>query len=347
MKISLRPSLLALAALATTLMTLATVFAAEQDNDARAKQFIARHEATIRPLETESARLWWQANTTGGDEAFRKKEEVETRLNLLLADRDTFAELKAVRAGPLRDPLVARQIAVLYLQYLGQQIDPALIKEMSARSNAVEKAYNVYRARVDGKDLTENEVGDVLRTSKDSARRRAAWEASKGVGPVLDPDLKKLARLRNKAARQLGFKDFYEMQLALSELDREQLVKLFDELDSLTRGPFHAAKAEIDAVLARQCGVEVDELRPWHYHDPFFQESPAIYGDYQSVYRKIDTVPLVCASSTRESASRSTTCWPAATSTNGPASAPMRSARTWTARATSACWPMSCPARNG
>ena len=47
---------------------------------------------------------------------------------------------------PIRDPLVARQIAVLYLEYLGRQIDPELIKEMSARSNAVEKAYSVYRA---------------------------------------------------------------------------------------------------------------------------------------------------------------------------------------------------------
>ena len=74
---------------------------------------------------------------------------------------------------------------MLYLQYLGQQIDPELIKEMAARSNAVEKAYSVYRARVGGKELTENEVRDVLRTSKDSARRRAVWEASKAVGPIL------------------------------------------------------------------------------------------------------------------------------------------------------------------
>ena len=192
---------------------------ADKDNDSRAKRFIARHEATIRPLEIESSRCWWEANTTGSDEAFRKKEEIETRLDLLLANRETFAELKAIQAQPIRDPLVARQIAVLYLQYLGQQIDPELIKEMSARSNAVEKAYSVYRARVGGKELTENEVHDVLRTSKDSARRRAVWEASKAVGPILEPDLKKLARLRNRAARQLGFKDFHVMQLALAELE--------------------------------------------------------------------------------------------------------------------------------
>ena len=282
-----------LAVLAGTMTMLSTALAQPQDNDSRAKQFIAQHEAKVRPLEAESCRCWWAANTTGSDEAFRKKEEIETRLNLLLANHETFAELKAIKEQALRDPLVARQIAVLYLQYLGQQIDPALIKEMLARSNAVEKAYSVFRAKVGEKALTENEVHDILRTSKDSARRRAVWEASKAVGPILEPDVVKLARLRNRAARQLGFKDFYAMQLALCELTREQVLKLFDELDALTRQPFHAAKAEIDAALARQCGVTVNEVRPWHYHDPFFQGSPAIYGDFTSVYRKIDTVPVV------------------------------------------------------
>ena len=93
-----------------------------------------RHETPARPLETESNRRWWEANTTGSDEAFRKKEEIETRLGLLLANRETFAELKAIHAAADPRSAVARQIAVLYLQYLGRQIDPELIKEMTARS---------------------------------------------------------------------------------------------------------------------------------------------------------------------------------------------------------------------
>jgi peptidyl-dipeptidase A len=83
------------------------------------------------------------------------------------------------------------------------------------------------------------------------------------------------------------------MQLALAEQSQEQVLKIFDELDALTRGPFHAAKAEIDAVLARQCGVDITDLRPWHYQDPFFQESPAIYGNFEPIYRPIDTIKTV------------------------------------------------------
>ncbi len=90
--------LLTLAALAGTIMMASTAFAEQTDNDSRAKRFIARHEAAIRPLEIESSRCWWEANTTGSDAAFQKKEEIETRLDLLLANRETFAELKAIKA---------------------------------------------------------------------------------------------------------------------------------------------------------------------------------------------------------------------------------------------------------
>ena len=35
------------------------------------------------------------------------------------------------------------------------------------------------------------------------------------------------------------------------------------------------------------------DLRPWHYHDPFFQESPAVFAaDLDSAYAKLDILKL-------------------------------------------------------
>jgi peptidyl-dipeptidase A len=131
---------------------------------------------------------------------------------------------------------------------------------------------------VDGKELTDSEVRKVLKESKNSDRRQAVWEASKGVGAVVAGDLKALVALRNRAATKLGFKNFHALQLFLNEQDGDALVKLFDDLDALTREPFRSAKAEIDAKLAAGSGVKVADLMPWHYHDPFFQESPAVFA---------------------------------------------------------------------
>src|SRR5262249_33525785 len=149
--------------------------------------------------------------------------------------------------------------------------------------------------KVDGKELTDNQVRQVLKTSKDSAQRKAAWEASKAVGQIVDADLKELVKLRNRAAVQLGFKNFHDLQLFLGEQNGEDLIKLFDELEELRREPFRRAKAEIDAKLAADCGIAVGDLRPWHYHDPFFQESPAVFSsDINAPYRKADLLKL-CA----------------------------------------------------
>jgi len=34
----------------------------------------------------------------------------------------------------------------------------------------------------------------------------------------------------------------------------------------------------VDGILAKNCGVPVDQLRPWHYHDSFCQEEPGVFN---------------------------------------------------------------------
>jgi peptidyl-dipeptidase A len=260
--------------------------------DDAARDLIAGHLARIRPLEKAANLAWWNANVSGKDEDFRAKEEAQNRLDAALADKEVFARLKGLE-DKVADPTLARQVRVLYLMYLEKQVDPAILRQITAKANAVEKAFNAYRARVDGREMTDSEVRRVLKESKDSARRRAVWEASKGVGPVVEADLKELVRLRNRAAHALGFKDYHALQLSLNEQSQDQVLKLFDELDALTRGPFRAAKADIDARLAGSLSLRVDELRPWHYHDPFFQETPAVFAvDLDSPYAKLDILKL-------------------------------------------------------
>jgi peptidyl-dipeptidase A len=263
-----------------------------------ARKAVAEHEARVRPLEKAISLAWWNANTSGSDADFKAKEEAQNQLDAALADPARFAELKAAREGlkgsaAKPDGALARQIEVLYLQYLEKQVDPEILKKMSAKANVVEKAFNVYRAKVGGKEMADSEVRKILKESKSSSERKAVWEASKGVGSMVEADLKELVKLRNEAARKLGFKNYHVMQLELNEQSQAEVLKLFDELEALTREPFRAAKAEIDAKLAKDYGIAAAELRPWHYHDPFFQEPPAIYAtDLDAFYASVDVIKL-------------------------------------------------------
>ena len=283
---------LLLIGLSTSIST-ATEQGSDGDADAKARAFIAEHEQTVVPKERATALAWWNANVTGRDQDFQAKELAQNQLDAELSNTHKFARLKELKASSIRDPQLARQVAVLYLLYLEKQVDPKLLNQITAKANAIEKTFNAYRASVNGRSITDSEVRRVLKESRGSAERQAVWEGSKAVGPLVEGDLKALVKLRNEAAGKLGFPNYQELQLHLNEQSQAQILKLFDELDELTREPYRKLKVEIDAKLAEQSGVLVDDLRPWHYHDPFFQESPAIFAaDFDSVYSHADILKL-------------------------------------------------------
>jgi peptidyl-dipeptidase A len=261
----------------------------------RARKFVAAHETKIRPLDKAAGIAWWNANTSGRDEDFQKKIEAQNRIDEVLSDPAAFRELKELHAlaDRIDDPVTARAIEVLYLVYLEKQVDPRLLKQIVAKANQIEQQFNVFRAEVDGRKMPDTEVREVLRTSRDSAKRQAVWAASKEVGPAIQEALAELVKLRNQAAVGLGFKNFHALQLYINEQDTVELIRLFDELDELTREPFRAAKREIDANLAKNYGIEPAELMPWHYHDPFFQESPAVFeASLDEPYKPADILKI-------------------------------------------------------
>jgi peptidyl-dipeptidase A len=274
-------------------MSTASETKVEGDAGALAQTFIQEHERTIRPLEREAALAWWNANVSGRDLDFKAKEDAQNRLDAALSDHARFDRLKAIKEAKPADSKLARQIDVLYLTYLEKQVDPELLKQITAKANSIEKTFNGYRANIKGHMITDSEVRRVLKESRDPAERRSVWEGSKGVGPLVEPELKELVTLRNQAASKLGFADYHKLQLYLNEQSQEQILTLFDELDELTREPFRKLKSEVDVKLAEQNNLSIGELRPWHYHDPFFQEAPAIFAaDFDSVYAKADILKL-------------------------------------------------------
>jgi peptidyl-dipeptidase A len=272
--------------------------AAESDElESRARSFITQAEETLIPLKISQGRAWWDASTTGKDEAYQRATEAQNRINVALSDRKVFADLREIHEAVVKredvDPLVDRQIRLLYLKYLGKQVDPELLKQATELSNTIEKQFNRYRGKIGDTELSDNELNRMLKESTDSTELKQAWEASKGIGSVIESDLLKLVRLRNQIAGLLGFDNYQHMSLTLDEHDPAHLVQLFDELDDLTRDAFREAKADIDRRLAKRLKIKVRELRPWHYQNAFFQRAPDVYDvNLDSLYVDQDIVRL-------------------------------------------------------
>jgi peptidyl-dipeptidase A len=272
-------------------LTTPTTSLAQSETDV-AMSLLVEYETTVKPLDIAIGKAWWKANTTGNDKDFAEKEALEKRYNEILSSPEKFATLKDLQHD-LSNPQLTRQMQLLYLEYLDKQVDVQLLNRMSAKANEIEKKFNVFRAKVGDKTLTDSEVRDVLKNSRDLDERKQVWEAAKQVGAEVAPDLRELVLLRNQAAQKLGFADFHVMQLELNEQKQADVVALFDELDDLTRQPFALAKQEIDKRLAKRYEISVDQLRPWHYHDPFFQEPQAVYAaDLDAPFRQANILEV-------------------------------------------------------
>lgn len=299
--ISMRIGLMIAITLAAALWMLAPSASADEGKTKKARGFIDAFTKKIRPVEITANRAWWDAMMTGKKEAFKLKEDAQNKLDATLADKTQFAELKAIKdGGGIDDPVTKRAIDIIYLMCLEKQLDADLLQGMTKLANEIEELFTNFRAKVPDADskegfkkLTDNEVRNILKKSTLSERRKEAWEAAKQLGAEVAPGLKKLVVLRNKAAKQLGFANYHAMLLHLNEQNGDDLIKLFDRLDDLTREPFTKAKAEIDVELAKACNIKPAELMPWHYHDQFFQEVPAVFkADLDKIYKDQDLIAL-------------------------------------------------------
>lgn len=248
-------------------------------------------EDELAPLHTAVAHAWWDANVSANDETERRRVALETDLSDFLADSGRFAAIEAARAGA--EGVARRRLDLLRDACLTKQIPVDLRSRIIGLEVSVEGRFSQHRADVGGSRVDDNEIKRILRQSGDADERREAWEASKTVGALVADDVRELARLRNAAAHAVGYRDWFALSVATSEMDEEKLIATLAEADAVTAAPFARWKAELDERLASRFECSVADLAPWHYSDPFFQEVPADGGvDLEPVFENADAVEL-------------------------------------------------------
>jgi peptidyl-dipeptidase A len=239
---------------------------------------VADCTALLEPLETAVNNAWWDANCDASETTSRRRADAEMALSNALADPSAFAAIRDALRAPIADPVIARQLTLLDQSYTPNQVSPDMRRRIIELQTDIESRFARHRGTIDGEPVDDNVILEVLRTSTDSAHRRRAWEASKTVGAEVASDLLDLVRLRNEAARALGFRDHFAMTLATTDFDESRLFATLAEVDDITAQPFRVLKEQLDARLIARFAVDAADLRPWHYDDPFFQSPPKAVG---------------------------------------------------------------------
>jgi len=241
------------------------------------KKFVDQTTEQARPLEKAYYLAEWEAAVTGGEEALAREREAQAAFMRFWSDPKLFQAAKQLcEVEQPDDPLLSRQLRLIYLSSARNQQDEATIQRLTELESQVRRRYYNYRARVGGEELSDNRIDEILKHSHDSNQVQQAWEASKQVGQQVADDVRELARLRNAAARAQGYRDHFHRSLLLDEIDEQELLALFDDLEKQSREPFTRLKQQIDQDLSSRFGVDRAQLQPWHYGDRFFQEGPQL-----------------------------------------------------------------------
>ncbi|NIW72604.1 peptidase M3 [candidate division KSB1 bacterium] len=255
--------------------------------------FVNAHVQKIKPMAKETNIAWWDAAVSGKSEDYDKVSKLTLEIRQVYSNPKDFAFLKGMKESGQVQGTLTRQLEVLYRAYLSNQIEPKLLKEIVDLGTEIEKNFSTFRGTIEGEKVTDNEIKEILKIETDSAKREKAWLASKQVGAAVADDIIRLVKMRNQAARKLGFDNYHTMSLTTGEQSVEELDRIFNELYELTNEPFAKLKAEVDRMLAANCNIAVSELMPWHYHDPFFQETPMVYElDLDAYYKNKDIKKL-------------------------------------------------------
>lgn len=259
------------------------------DGDVGPDDLIQRIVGELRPLEREAREARWQAATHAVEENIEAAAEAERQLRLFFSQADVLEAIEAALERPELSPLKRRQLRLLELDFRENQMPRATIRDLVDRSSEIEAEFFSFRAELDGEEVSNNELEEVFRTATDPSRRRAAWEASKQIGERVGDQIRELAARRNEAAREQGYRDYYDMRLQLQELDESRMFALLAGVAKRTEERWNELKGKLDRRLAHKFDISQDELRPWHYDDPFFQELPAVMSpDLDPIFQETD-----------------------------------------------------------
>lgn len=257
------------------------------------EDFVKNFSKYVEKKSRQLNQLFWILETTGSEDAAILQAEFSTEFKMLFNDKAVYEQLVSWDNDPsLTDPVLKRQLNVLLRSFKENQMDPQILQELSEKEAQLSYSYANFRPEFEGKPLSENEIRDLLKKETDPERRKKVWEASKEIGNHLAPQILEIVKLRNKGAQSLGYSDYFQMCLDLQEVNKEWLLKTFEDLSAKSDAAYTKVLKDIEKAQTEKYGVSSSELGPWAWSDPFSQEDPLDVHELDEIVKGLDFVAV-------------------------------------------------------
>jgi peptidyl-dipeptidase A len=233
----------------------------------RADRFLELMNASYQALTTVNQRAQWDAATDVTLAHDAASEAAGKAQAAFLGNPAVIREAKALleHAAEL-DPLAVRELRrVLINAAEGPMTAPALVAARIEAETRQASTMNGFTFHLDGRPIAANEIDDRLVSLTDLRQRLAVWEASKEIGPALRPGLVKLQGLRNGVARELGYHDYFALQVARHDMSTEEMLTMHEDFLRELRPLYLQLHTWAKAELAKRYGQPVPRRIPAHW----------------------------------------------------------------------------------
>ena len=197
----------------------------------RANQFLALVNSSYQALYTVNSEAQWKAMTDVTPAHDAASEVAGKAYAAFNGNPVVIREAQALLARRAElEPLTVRELnRVLLNAGEGPMTNPFLVSRRIQVETRQASLLNSFQFKLDGKPITANEIDNLLSSSDDLAKRKAIWEASKEIGPVLRDNLMILRDLRNGVAGELNYPDYFALQVASYGMTTDEMLKMNDQ----------------------------------------------------------------------------------------------------------------------
>ena len=247
------------------------------DNEAKLASFLDELEGRLEEVDVEYGKTLWKKYLR---EPHGDLDEIEHKRSEIILNDDYFRVVKDW-ASRVKDKFLAKRVQVVKRLLLGERVEA--LPDVFALRNRTNEEHIKFRPVVMGKEMDRTDVREMLRKDPDRSKRKSAWESSAELSRKIENDVKRLMKKRNQNARELGYKTYVDYSLTLDMINKNELLKLYKELDRWSKPSFHAILEEIKEKL------QIEHLEPWDISFAIdqFVEPPDEYFPKDQIIPKI------------------------------------------------------------
>jgi len=259
-------SLLTLGGLLAALPLCVTAAAANPTQE-RADRLLSLVNASYQALYTVASEAQWAASTDVSPVHDAASETAAKAMAAFAGNPALINEAKELlRHSDQLSELSRRELERVLLNAAeGPMTNPSLVARRIAAETSQASTLNSFEFKLHGKPVSVNEIDRLLRTLENLDERRAVWEASKESGVALRDGLIRLRDLRNGVAEEMGYPDYFSLQVAKYGMSTEEMIKLNEEFMRVLRPLYLQLHTWVKYKLAERFHQPVPKRIPAHW----------------------------------------------------------------------------------